>query len=220
MHGKEEKTLQKAMQRWMGCIAALLLLAGCSHLIGKQEVLSAFQKMAAYEKDAIEEQKKLTELEQKQNAIYARMMSYGFKHFTKVAQLAKEALINIEEREKYVAREYKAMHSAKRQLNIAKRKMNELRDERIKRQINQFIEVAEQRYETYDKLYAEYKEMLALEKELYVLLQNKEVAAERFQRQIDRINERYQNIMDINEQLNAYTKKYNREMKQLYHIWK
>jgi hypothetical protein len=218
--GKEEKTLQKVMQRWIGCIVVLLLLAGCSHLIDKQEVLSAFQKMTAYEKDAIEEQKKLTEFEQKQNAIYAHMMSYGFKHFTKVAQLAKEALMNIEEREKYVAREYKAMHSAKRQLNMAKRKTNGLHDERIKQQINQFIEVAEQRYETYDKLYAEYKEMLALEKELYILLQNKDVTAERFQRQIDRINERYQNIMDINEQFNAYTKEYNREKKQLFHMWK
>jgi Putative cell-wall binding lipoprotein len=218
--GKEEKTLQKVMQRWIGCIVVLLLLAGCSHLIDKQEVLSAFQKMTAYEKDAIEEQKKLTEFEQKQNAIYAHMMSYGFKHFTKVAQLAKEALMNIEEREKYVAREYKAMHSAKRQLNMAKRKTNGLHDERIKQQINQFIEVAEQRYETYDKLYAEYKEMLALEKELYILLQNKDVTAERFQRQIDRINERYQNIMDINEQFNAYTEEYNREKKQLFHMWK
>jgi hypothetical protein len=218
--GKEEKTLQKVMQRWIGCIVVLLLLAGCSHLIDKQEVLSAFQKMTAYEKDAIEEQKKLTEFEQKQNAIYAHMMSYGFKHFTKVAQLAKEALMNIEEREKYVAREYKAMHSAKRQLNMAKRKTSGLHDEQVKQQINQFIEVAEQRYETYDKLYAEYKEMLALEKELYILLQNKDVTAERFQRQIDRINERYQNIMDINEQFNAYTKEYNREKKQLFHMWK
>jgi Putative cell-wall binding lipoprotein len=218
--GKEEKTLQKVMQRWIGCIVVLLLLAGCSHLIDKQEVLSAFQKMTAYEKDAIEEQKKLMEFEQKQNAIYAHMMSYGFKHFTKVAQLAKEALMNIEEREKYVAREYKAMHSAKRQLNMAKRKTNGLHDERVKQQINQFIEVAEQRYETYDKLYAEYKEMLALEKELYILLQNKDVTAERFQRQIDRINERYQNIMDINEQFNAYTEEYNREKKQLFHMWK
>ncbi|EZP77882.1 hypothetical protein H839_04069 [Parageobacillus genomosp. 1] len=218
--GKEEKTLQKVMQRWIGCIVVLLLLASCSHLIDKQEVLSAFQKMTAYEKDAIEEQKKLTEFEQKQNAIYAHMMSYGFKHFTKVAQLAKEALMNIEEREKYVAREYKAMHSAKRQLNMAKRKTSGLHDEQVKQQINQFIEVAEQRYETYDKLYAEYKEMLALEKELYILLQNKDVTAERFQRQIDRINERYQNIMDINEQFNAYTKEYNREKKQLFHMWK
>jgi hypothetical protein len=218
--GKEENTLQKVMQRWIGCIVVLLLLAGCSHLIDKQEVLSAFQKMTAYEKDAIEEQKKLTEFEQKQNAIYARMMSYGFKHFTKVAQLAKEALMNIEEREKYVAREYKAMHSAKRQLNMAKRKTSGLHDEQIKQQINQFIEVAEQRYETYDKLYAEYREMLALEKELYILLQNKDVTSERFQRQIDRINERYQNIMDINEQFNAYTKEYNREKKQLFHMWK
>jgi hypothetical protein len=218
--GKEEKTLQKVMQRWIGCIVVLLLLAGCSHLIDKQEVLSSLQKMAAYEKDAIEEQKKLTEFEQKQNAIYARMMSYGFKHFTKVAQLAKEALMNIEEREKYVAREYKAMHSAKRQLNMAKRKTSGLHDEQVKQQINQFIEVAEQRYETYDKLYAEYKEMLALEKELYILLQNKDVTSERFQRQIDRINERYQNIMDINEQFNAYTKEYNREKKQLFHMWK
>jgi hypothetical protein len=218
--GKEEKTLQKVMQRWIGCIVVLLLLTGCSHLIDKQEVLSAFQKMTAYEKDAIEEQKKLTEFEQKQNAIYAHMMSYGFKHFTKVAQLAKEALMNIEEREKYVAREYKAMHSAKRQLNMAKRKTNGLHDEQVKQQINQFIEVAEQRYETYDRLYAEYKEMLALEKELYILLQNKDVTAERFQRQIDRINERYQNIIDINEQFNAYTKEYNREKKQLFHMWK
>lgn len=218
--GKEEKTLQKMMQRWMGFIAALLLLAGCSHLIGKQEVLSAVQKMAAYEKDAIEEQKKLTELEQKQNALYARMMSYGFKHFTKVEQLAKEALTIIEERRKYLAGEYKAMHSGKRQLNVIKREMSGLHDEHAKQQINQFIEVAEQRYETYDKLYVQYKEMLTLEKELYILLQNKDVTAERLQQQIDRINERYWNIMDINGQFNVYTKKYNREKKQLYHMWK
>jgi hypothetical protein len=218
--GKEEETLQKMMQRWIGCIAALLLLAGCGHLIGKQEVLSAFQKMAAYERDAVEEQKKLAEFEQKQNAIYARMMSYGFKHFTKVAQLAKEALITIKEREKHLAGEYKAMHSAKRQLNMAKRKTDGLHDEQIKQEIGHFVEAAEQRYETYDKLYVQYKEMLALEKELYILLQNKDVTAERLQQQIDRINERHRNIMDINEQFNAYTKKYNKEKKQLYHMWK
>jgi hypothetical protein len=212
--------LLKAIQRCIWLIAVLFLLASCNELASEQEVWSAFQKIGKYENNVVEQQEKLNELEQKQNKLYDRIMSYGMKQFTKVAQLSKESVELIEERDKHIEKEYKAIQSAKQQMNIIKEKVGQLHDGNIRRQVNRLVNIAEKRYETYDNLYLHYKEMLSLEKELYILLQNKYVTPEQLQQQINRMNEQYKETVSINDRFNEYTEKYNREKKRLYNMWK
>jgi chromosome segregation ATPase len=211
--------LLKAIQRRIWLIAMLFLVTSCNEL-ANEEVLSAFQKIAKYESSVVEQQEKLNELEQKQNQLYDRIMSYGMKRFTMVAQLSKESLELIEERDKHIEKEYKAIQSAKQQINTIKKKIDQLHDENIRRQINRLVNIAEKRCETYDNLYLHYKEMLSLEKELYILLQNKYVGPEQLQQQINLMNEQYKELVSTNDQFNEYTKKYNEEKKQLYKMWK
>jgi chromosome segregation ATPase len=211
--------LLKTIQRRIWLIAVLFLVTSCNKL-ANEEVLSAFQKIGKYESSVVEQQEKLNELEQKQNQLYDRIMSYGMKRFTMVAQLSKESLELIEERDKHIEKEYKAIQSAKKQINTIKKKIDQFHDENIRRQINRLVNIAEKRYETYDNLYLHYKEMLSLEKELYILLQNKYVAPEQLQQQINLMNEQYKELVSINDQFNEYTEKYNKEKKQLYNMWK
>jgi chromosome segregation ATPase len=217
---KEGETLFKAIQQCIWLIAILLLLGSCNKLASEQEVLSAFKKIAVYESDLVEQQEKLNELEQKQNELYDLIMSYGMKQFAKVMQLSKESLKIIEEREKHIEKENRAVQSAKQQIITVKEEIHQLHDENIRRQVNRLVNIAEKCYETYDNLYFHYKEMLSSEKELYILLQNKYVASEQIQQQINRINKQYKEIVSINARFNEYTEKYNKEKKRLYDIWK
>jgi chromosome segregation ATPase len=216
---KEGETLFKAIKRCIWLIAVLFLVTSCNEL-ANEEVLSAFQKIGKYENSVVEQQEKLSGLEQKQNQLYDRIMSYGIKRFTKVVQLSKESLELIEERDKHIEKEYKAIQSAKQQINTIKKNIDQLRDENIRRQVNRLVNIAEKRYETYGNLYLHYKELLSLEKELYTLLQNKYVTPEQLQQQINRINEQYKELVSINDQFNKYTEKYNKEKKRLYNVWK
>jgi chromosome segregation ATPase len=216
---KEGETLFKAIKRCIWLIAVLFLVTSCNEL-ANEEVLSAFQKIGKYENSVVEQQEKLSGLEQKQNQLYDRIMSYGIKRFTKVVQLSKESLELIEERDKHIEKEYKAIQSAKQQIDTIKKNIDQLRDENIRRQVNRLVNIAEKRYETYGNLYLHYKELLSLEKELYTLLQNKYVTPEQLQQQINRINEQYKELVSINDQFNEYTEKYNKEKKRLYNAWK
>jgi chromosome segregation ATPase len=211
--------LFKAIKRCIWLIVVLFLFTSCNEL-ANEEVLSAFQKIGKYENSVVEQQEKLSGLEQKQNQLYDRIMSYGIKRFTKVVQLSKESLELIEERDKHIEKEYKAIQSAKQQINTIKKNIDQLRDENIRRQVNRLVNIAEKRYETYGNLYLHYKELLSLEKELYTLLQNKYVTPEQLQQQINRINEQYKELVSINDQFNEYTEKYNKEKKRLYNVWK
>lgn len=217
---KEGGAMFKAMQRCIWMMAVLLLLGSCDKLAAEQDVLSTLKKIATYEHNAVDQQKKLNELEQKQNKLYDQIMSYGMKQFTKVEQLSKESLELVEERDKHVEKEYKAIQSANREINAVKKKVSQLHDGDIRRQAILLIDIEKKRYETYGDLYLHYKEMLSLEKDLYILLQNKHATPEQLQRQIDRVNEQYKELIGANEQFNEDTEKYNKAKKRLYHIWK
>jgi peptidoglycan hydrolase CwlO-like protein len=208
------------MQRCIWLMAVLLLLGSCDELAVEQDVLSTLKKIATYEHNAVDQQKKLNELEQKQNKLYDQIMSYGMKQFTKVEQLSKESLELIKERDKHIEKEHKAIQSAKREINAIKKKISQLHDGNIRRQATRLVDIEKKRYETYDDLYLHYKEMLSLEKDLYILLQNRHTTPEQLQRHIEHVNEQYKKLIGANQQFNEDTETYNKEMKRLYHMWK
>ncbi|QPA33076.1 YkyA family protein [Anoxybacillus caldiproteolyticus] len=174
------------------------------------------EKIAKYERNLNEEQTVLAELEQKQMKLYNEMMSYGMKQFPKVARLSKEALQILDDREKYIKKEYKTVQLAKEQLNIAEDNLSNVRDEEMKQQANGLIDVAIQRYEAYEELYQSYRQALTLEKVLYQLLQNQHATLQQLQKQIEQINNVYKEVNEANNKFNLYTEKYNKEKKRLY----
>ncbi|MBA2874152.1 YkyA family protein [Thermaerobacillus caldiproteolyticus] len=203
--------------KWSFIFAVIIiLLQACNVLAPENELLSSMEKIAKYERNLNEEQTVLAELEQKQMKLYNEMMSYGMKQFPKVARLSKEALQILDDREKYIKKEYKTVQLAKEQLNIAKDNLSNVRDEEMKQQANGLIDVAIQRYEAYEELYQSYRQALTLEKVLYQLLQNQHATLQQLQKQIEQINNVYKEVNEANNKFNLYTEKYNKEKKRLY----
>src|SRR5699024_6261834 len=80
----------------------------------------------------------------------------------------------------------------------------------------EMYEVMMDRYKHYDQLHKEYIKSLKLEKELYQMLQKEELEQEDLTAHIEKINKKYEKVLDKNEEFNETTANYNKLKKELY----
>ncbi|WP_027408291.1 YkyA family protein [Anoxybacteroides tepidamans] len=206
----------KAAKIFLMFLLALIFLQSCSILAPEQQVVDTFEQIAKLEDKVNKHHATLVRLEREQTTLYGQITSLGMKQFNKVAELSKEAQTIIDKREKEIDAEHENIKRAHKMLPIAKENAERLHESAIKACALRLINVMEKRYAAYDSLYTHYQKALLLERELYRLFEQENVTLEQLQKQTEKINRVYAEVVAANNQFNDYTEEYNEAKKKLY----
>jgi uncharacterized protein YsxB (DUF464 family) len=190
---------------------AIFVLMGCVGGSSPQEnIHKVLEETVAKEKQYVEVQKPLQNLEEKEKEIYSEIMNLGMKEFDKIVKLSDDALKNISERTDYIEKERKAMKEAKEKFSNLDEFITKLEDKKLKDEAGKLEETMTDRYQLHEKLTASYLDALSQDKELYELFKKKELTMEELEKQITSINEAYEKTIKLNNEYNSKTEQFNK----------
>ena len=135
-----------------------------------------------------------------------------------VVALASEAIEAIDKRTAMIELEKESIEASKEEFSKIKVLIDELVDQDVKQEAITMYEVMDKRYASYNTLYKAYTNSLEQEKELYAMLQQADLEQEVLTKQINLINESYQQILEENAKFNEYTVEYNALKKEFYQL--
>ena len=205
------------MKKFFGSITLVMLvliISACSS--AEEDVYKALEQVVVKEEEFEQEQKPLTELEEKEQAIFEKIMELNIDDLEEITKLADEALENLSERENILESEKEAMEKSIEQFKKAEEKMKSVKDENLKKQSTEIAKTMNERYESYDDIYKSYKEGIAENKKIYELLKQEDLKLEDLEKQIDTANESSATVIATNEKFNELTEKFNEEKLEFY----
>ncbi|WP_453997247.1 YkyA family protein [Bacillus nitroreducens] len=187
------------------------LLMGCMGGPSPEEQMyETLEKVVSIEKDFEEQQNPLVELEKKEKALYDEILTLGMKEFEQIVSLSNEALTVVADRETRINNEQESINASKKEFQKVESIIQEINDEKVKKEANDLVTLMNQRYDSYDELYKSYKEATQHDKKLYEMFQNEELTMEELEQQINLINETYEKVVTANETFNQLTDQYNK----------
>ncbi|ALC80917.1 MULTISPECIES: YkyA family protein [Bacillus] len=197
------------------CISGVFL-AGCFGKSPEENVKGSLENVVKIEENFKNEQKPLKDLETNEHKLFEEMMRLSMDDFEKIVSLSQDALKNVDEREKRMKSERESILKAKEEFDSAKESASKIRDEKIKEKAELAGAYMEKRYGAYENLYKEYLNAASLDKQLYTLTQDKNATIEDLEKQIDKINKSYEDVIKESEMFNQYTDQYNEAKKEFY----
>ncbi|MBH0228981.1 YkyA family protein [Halobacillus sp. KCTC 3957] len=203
----------------MGVLTAVVLfLTACTGSSAQEEIYDHLEKAVTLEETFREQQKPLVQLENKEQELYNQIIDLSMNEFDKIKELSKEAAGIVEQRQEKLKLEKESIESAKEEFDQIKPLIDDIKEENqeAKEKAEQLYETMQKRYDSYQKLYASYEEALKLDSELYQMLQKEDLTEEELQKQIEAINESYNQVLEANEEFNQYTEEYNQLKKEFY----
>ncbi|MEN2766596.1 YkyA family protein [Ornithinibacillus xuwenensis] len=194
-----------------------LFLTGCGDT-PETQIYSHLEEAVKLEEGFQEQQSVITQLEKQEQELYKQIIELGVGELDKIKQLSQEAITSIEERTEKIKLEKDSLDTSQEEFTKTKPIIEEIKDTEIKEKALKMYDAMVKRYEAYEKLYKAYNESLTLEKELYEMLQLEELNQEDLQAQIEEVNKKYQEVIEVNDEFNAYTTEYNELKKGFYEI--
>lgn len=187
----------------------LIILSACSSESTEEKIHTHLEETVLLEQEFEAQQSEITELEKQEQEIYAKVIDLGMDDFEEITQLSQDAITIIEERGEKIDTERESIHGAKEEFQSIEALLEDLEEGDAQTKGEEMYQVMMERYDTYDELYEAYKESLNLETELYTLLQEEEVEQDELNEQIEKINEKYEQILTANDAFNELTVEYN-----------
>lgn len=197
------------------CLSGVIL-TGCFGKSAEENVRGSMETIIELEDTFKNEQKPLRDLETNEHQLFEEMMGLSMDEFDKIVSLSQDALKSVNEREKRMKNERESILKAKEEFESAKESVSEIRDEKIKEKAELAGSYMEKRYVAYEDLYHEYVNAIRLDKQLYTLTQDKNGTIEELEKQIEKINHSYEDVIHVSETFNEYTEKYNKAKKDFY----
>lgn len=201
----------------MGIVSIVfaVLLSGC----GENQAETIYQhleKAVVLEDMFKEQQAPLLEAEQKEHEIYEQIISLGMSEFDEIVRLSKEAITYVDKRNELIEKEKSSIEAGYEEFKkVTEQEVSKL-EEDVVANLNEMIEMMDNRYDAYQKLYTNYKKAIELDRELYEMLQQEDLTIEELQAHIDKINESYEEVLAVKEEFNNYTEAYNELKKSFY----
>ncbi len=194
----------------------LLVLAACNNQSTSEQMYEHLEEAVALEEAFAEQQQPLVELEQREKEIYNEIINLGMEEFDQVEELSQEAISIIDEREEKLKTEKQSIEDAKEEFDKAAEMVDELEEEEVKGKAEEMVSTMNDRYQAYQDLNESYTSALEQDRTLYELLQNQELKEEELRKQIDTINNQYDEVISANQSFNDYTEQYN-QLKQSFY---
>lgn len=207
--------LKKPFLMGIVSIVFAVLLSGC----GENQAETIYQhleKAVVLEDMFKEQQAPLLEAEQKEHEIYEQIISLGMSEFDEIVRLSKEAITYVDKRNELIEKEKSSIEAGYEEFKkVTEQEVSKL-EEDVVANLNEMIEMMDNRYDAYQKLYTNYKKAIELDRELYEMLQQEDLTIEELQAHIDKINESYEEVLAVKEDFNNYTEAYNELKKSFY----
>ncbi|SDJ04600.1 YkyA family protein [Salimicrobium halophilum] len=198
-------------------IGVLAVLVGCSGQSAKEEMYDHLEKTVTLEDAFKEQQSALSELEQEEQKLYNQIIDSSMNDLEKIQQLSDEALALVEERKEKLELENESIQSAKEEFSKVAPLIGDIEDnEEAQSVANDLVAAMEERYAAYEKMHSAYQEALKLDEELYTMLKQEDLEEETLRSQVESINEKYQQVIEINDTFNEKTESFNKLKKDFY----
>lgn len=217
---EERKGMRNHMHKFKyGLLIATvcIVLAGCSSGSSTEEkVFDVLEETYALEQPYVEQQAKIATLEQEEKEIFDEITALSSDQMEEIQALAQQAIVGIENREELIAVERESMTDSQEEFEKIHSLIDELEEEQAKETAKQVVETMNNRFNEYDALHTAYVAVLQMEKELYALFENEDTEKAQVTDTIIELNEKYEEIMALNQTFNEYTATYNEQKKTFY----
>lgn len=198
-------------------VGVVIALSGClGKTSAEEKVFDVLEETYALEKPFIDQQEAIASLEEEEKEIFEEISSLTSDEMDEIQSLASQAIEGIEKREEYIETERESMDDSQEEFEKIHSLIEEIEDEEAKKEAGQVVEVMEQRYGEYETLHDAYTTILQLEKELYTLFKSEDTEKTEITDTIIDLNEKYEEIMEINAVFNEYTALYNEQKQSFY----
>mgnify|MGYP001160540949 FL=1 len=202
----------------MMLFSLLLLLAGCAGQNASEKIYTHLEEAVQLEEDFEQQQEAITDLEREEQQIYSEIIELGMDEFDKIVNLSDQAIEIIEERRKLIDKEKESIKKSEETFLQIEPLLNDLKEEKLQQKGETMFHVMQDRYASYDELHAAYLASLELEKELYEMLKDEDLEQETLTEQINKINDSYKQVLEINDEFNELTIEYNNLKKEFYEL--
>ena len=193
----------------------LLFISACGKST-EEKIYEHLEEAVTLEEEFEKVQTEITELEKKERELYSTIIELGPDELDKIKETSKQAIETIEKRSNKMESEQESIHASQDEFEKIDKLIEKLEDEKTKNKAREMYEVMMDRYKHYDQLHKEYIKSLKLEKELYQMLQKEELEQEDLTAHIEKINKKYEKVLDKNEEFNEATANYNKLKKEFY----
>ncbi|GIO26009.1 YkyA family protein [Ornithinibacillus bavariensis] len=199
------------------CFGILLFLVGCGDS-PETQIYNHLEEAVHLEDGFKKQQDEIAGLEKKEQDIYKEIIELGIDELDKIKQLSQEAITSIDKRSEKIKLERESLDQAKEEFEKTKDVIDKLKDTEVKKEATTLYDTMEKRYDAYQTLNKVYNESIDLEKELYEMLQIEDLQQEDLQAHIEKLNVKYQEVINANDSFNELTTKYNELKKDFYKI--
>ncbi|MBS4177276.1 YkyA family protein [Lederbergia citrea] len=183
------------------------IISGCAS--PEESIYETVEATAVKEENFDKQQEPLAELEAAEKSLFDKIMALGMKEFDQITKLADEALVNLDKREEFMKKEKESLDASKEELNKATEEINKIKDNELKKQAEEMQQLMNNRYKTHEQLYSAYLSGLSEDRKIYQLIKDKNLKMEDLTDQIEKANQAYESVFELNSQFNEQTEKLN-----------
>ena len=197
-------------------LISALVLVGCNGEQTEELMYEHMEESVNLESDFVAQQQPLSELEREEQAIYQEISELNADEFDQIVELADEAIESINLRREHIETELESIESSKEEFDKIIPLIDELEDEAMQTVANDMVDLMEERYQAYLTLHETYQTSLDYDVELYEMLKDEDLEEPQFTEQIERVNEQYQEIINVNLTFNETTEAFNEIKREFY----
>lgn len=190
---------------------SIALLSGWFGKKPEENVYVAFENAAKQEKTLFDDSKKMNSLEKEEEELYVQILGEGKDYNKKIVKKIDEAITNVDEREKVLKHEKKALEKAQKEMKSVPNYVDKMEDKKLQNKAKEVEKLYKNRYKSFQKMNEKYTELLTVEKELYEQLKVKETKLKEIGEKVKTVNALNEKVQEEKEIFNRYTKKYNEE---------
>lgn len=198
-------------------LGMVFLLAGCGNS-PETQIYNHLEEAVKLEEGFQEQQDEITKLEQEEQELYKQIIELGIEELDQIKDFAEKALVSIETRSEKINLEKESLDASRSEFELSKEFIEEIKDEDVKQKALTMYETMINRFEAYNNLNKTYNESLDLEEQLYKMLQREDLEQEDLQEHIEKVNLKYQEVIDANSVFNDFTSEYNELKKDFYEV--
>lgn len=176
-----------------------------------EKVDHALENSAQSEELFAKKQRNLAETSKMENKLYHTILSLKVDQNEEITKITKEAQKLIEQQDQYLQEMEQHFDQAYSSIAVIKPLVKKMKGQKTENSTTTMLQLFEKRQQIYNSYCKDYKRLLALNKHLYEKLENKQYNEEELDKEVEQINQIYQNIKNQEQQFNQYTEKYNDE---------
>lgn len=197
-------------------ILAFFIITACQNDETESDIYHYLEETAVHEETLSDTRDEMAQLEDDEHHLYTDLIEQSFDDQEIIEKYVEEANQLIDERLQLVEQEKEHMERSHEEFSHIEPLIAQVANEDTQASAKDMYEIMLKRYDIYDEWYEKYVERLNHEEVLYALFLEEEFDLEKVNKQVETINETYDEAQLILDQFGEQTKKYNEAKRSFY----